>query len=239
MSPQAGLQVRTVEEGGRVATQGPGEEIKIGALAFAAALIAVAGFVDAVGFLTLGGLFVSFMSGNSTQAAIAATQGVWDKAAPAGAIVALFVFGVVCGRLVVGAVKNRRRSLILALEAVFLSAAALTPHSIAIALMAFSMGAQNAVAHKAGPARTSLTYVTGTLVNFGESLAEAILGTGSARLSLAYLLQWASLIVGGVLGAVGYRSFGLESLFAPSAMLASLAGITVLSFQARGYEVKS
>lgn len=222
-----------------MAAQGAGGEIKISALAFAAALIVVAGFVDAVGFLTLGGLFVSFMSGNSTQAAIASTQGVWNKAAPAGAIVALFVFGVVCGRLVAGPTRNRRRPLILAAEAVFLSAAALTPHSAAIALMAFSMGAQNAVAHKAGPARTSLTYVTGTLVNFGESLAEIILGSGSARLSLAYLAQWASLIFGGVFGAIAYRSFSLESLFAPSAILASLAVITVLSFQASGSEVKS
>jgi hypothetical protein len=34
---------------------------------FAAALSATAGFVDAVGWLTSGGLFVSFMSGNVTK----------------------------------------------------------------------------------------------------------------------------------------------------------------------------
>ncbi len=47
------------------------DEAALGDLLLAAALIAVAGFVDAIGFLTLGHLFVSFASGNSTQFAIA------------------------------------------------------------------------------------------------------------------------------------------------------------------------
>ena len=36
----------------------------------AACLAALAGYVDAIGFLKLGGLFVSFMSGNSTRLAV-------------------------------------------------------------------------------------------------------------------------------------------------------------------------
>ncbi len=38
---------------------------------FAAGLSALAGFVDAIGFIKLGGYFVSFMSGNSTRLAVA------------------------------------------------------------------------------------------------------------------------------------------------------------------------
>lgn len=37
----------------------------------AAGLALLAGYVDAIGFLRLGGLFVSFMSGNSTRLAVA------------------------------------------------------------------------------------------------------------------------------------------------------------------------
>ena len=45
------------------------------ALIFAGLLAALAGMVDAIGYLHLGGLFVSFMSGNSTQLAAAIGQG--------------------------------------------------------------------------------------------------------------------------------------------------------------------
>ena len=69
-------------------------------LTLAIVLVALAGFVDAVGFLVLGGLFVSFMSGNSTQIAILAGGASWPAAAPAGAIVGAFVAGIVAGRLV-------------------------------------------------------------------------------------------------------------------------------------------
>ncbi|MGC1301980.1 MAG: DUF1275 family protein, partial [Caulobacteraceae bacterium] len=44
-------------------------------LVLAVALTAIAGWVDAVGFLRLGSLFVSFMSGNTTEMAAAFVGG--------------------------------------------------------------------------------------------------------------------------------------------------------------------
>ncbi|MDP9164215.1 MAG: DUF1275 family protein, partial [Pseudomonadota bacterium] len=65
----------------------------------AAALSALAGFVDAIGFLGTGGFFVSFMSGNSTRLAVGVARNA-AFAATALALVAAFVTGVIIGSLV-------------------------------------------------------------------------------------------------------------------------------------------
>lgn len=69
----------------------------------AMSLSALAGYIDALGFLSLGGLFVSFMSGNTTRLAAGVAEGVlngaWLHAALAVLIIVLFVLGVVAGRL--------------------------------------------------------------------------------------------------------------------------------------------
>ena len=46
------------------------------ATALACALSALAGYVDGIGFLHLGGLFVSFMSGNSTRMGVSLAAGI-------------------------------------------------------------------------------------------------------------------------------------------------------------------
>ncbi len=57
-------------------------------------LSALAGFVDAMGFITLGGYFVSFMSGNSTKLAVSLGEGLVGTALTGAGIVVLFVIGV-------------------------------------------------------------------------------------------------------------------------------------------------
>ena len=54
-------------------------------------LAALAGYVDSLGFLQLGGLFVSFMSGNSTRMAVGVSMGDWRTVGVAAAILILFI----------------------------------------------------------------------------------------------------------------------------------------------------
>ena len=48
--------------------------------ALALSLAVLAGYVDSLGFLQLGGVFVSFMSGNSTRLAVSLAEGRWQAA---------------------------------------------------------------------------------------------------------------------------------------------------------------
>jgi uncharacterized membrane protein YoaK (UPF0700 family) len=203
-------------------------------LALAIFMLALAGFVDAIGFLILGGLFVSFMSGNSTQFAIRTGEALWTGAAPAGMIVCLFVVGVVVGRLMASAAGPWRRPAILTLEAALLALAAWghLPALTAGALMAVAMGAQNGI-HTAGRVKTGLTYVTGALVHFGEALADALSGSGPASASWPYLALWAAIVVGGATGAVAYGTLGVHALTLPAVAAALLAGATA-AMAARG-----
>ena len=202
-------------------------------LTLATFLLAIAGFVDAVGFLTLGHLFVSFASGNSTQFAIGVGVGgvPWSKASAGGVLVGLFVAGAAGGKMLAVAAKDWRRPAILIAESALLGAAALAPLSgvRAAFLMALAMGGQNGVLHKAGQTRTALTYVTGTLVNLGERLAEALCSAGPAGAWIPYLILWAGIVCGGAVGAIAYAAWGIRALLVPTSGVVILAAATGVS----------
>ena len=212
-------------------------------LPFAVALTSLAGFVDAVGFVRLHGLFVSFMSGNSTQIGAQPSLGHGAEALGAAALVLLFVMGAFAGGLVSAAAGAWRRPALLLLVAVLLVLAASTPlldaHSPGAALalqaaaMTLSMGVANSVLHKAGEARVTPTYVTGTLVSLGHALAEVV--QGRAAPWAAYLLMWLGLVAGGAVGAFAAATLGATALLIPAALaalLALLAGVWVRREQA-------
>jgi uncharacterized membrane protein YoaK (UPF0700 family) len=198
-------------------------------LAFAVALTTIAGYVDAVGFLQVGHLFVSFMSGDSTQLAVAAARANWSEMGEAGGVIALFVIGVIAGRILSRAMKHRYRAAVLPTEAILLASAALfqTSGASVIVPMVLAMGLQNAALHKVGDIKTSLTYVTGTLVNFGEKLADAF-STSDPKQRWAwapYLLLWLGLIIGAAFGALFYQMLQLRALLIPATALVILATV--------------
>ena len=89
----------------------------------AAAIAALAGYVDAVGFLLLGGFFVSFMSGNSTRLAVGTAEGA-AYATTALGLILIFVAGVAMGALIARRAR-RPRAVVLACVAVIIAVAAL------------------------------------------------------------------------------------------------------------------
>jgi uncharacterized membrane protein YoaK (UPF0700 family) len=198
-----------------------------GNIALACALSALAGYVDGIGYLHLGGLFVSFMSGNSTRMAVSLAAGHFASAAEALGLIVLFVFGAACGSLIVLGRGIHRQPRLLAVEALLLIAAGLA-HTIgfdrlAISIIVLAMGLENAVFQIEGGGGLGLTYVTGALVKVGQLIAAAV--TGGARFAwVPNLLLWAALVVGSVGGALAYRWINLAAIwFAAGAALALTA----------------
>jgi uncharacterized membrane protein YoaK (UPF0700 family) len=200
-------------------------------VALACALSALAGYVDAIGFLHLNGLYVSFMSGNSTRMGVSLAAGQWADATEALGLIALFVTGAAAGSLIVlGRGINRQPWLLLA-EAMLLAAAALCyafdrPNA-AVAAIVLAMGLENAVFQIEGGAALGLTYVTGALVKVGQLAAEAL--KGGARWGWApNLLLWAALVAGASCGGLAYHWIDLAAIwFAATAALALSAIVAV------------
>lgn len=186
------------------------------AIGLAIGLSGLAGFVDALGFLSLGGFFVSFMTGNTTRLGIELAEGRIGGILLAGMIIALFVLGVVCGSLAGHVGRQRRQAAVLALVTLALAlSAGLDTIGMGIAaagILALAMGAENAVFQRDGEVTIGLTYMTGTLVKMGQRLAGALLG-GPKLAFLRHLMLWLSLLAGAILGAFAYRQIGLHAIW--------------------------
>ena len=191
-------------------------------------LAALAGYVDVIGFIEMGGFFVSFMSGNSTRMAVGLAEGSPDGLRAAG-LIASFVVGVAAGSIVSQLAGAKRRSIVLVLTSAMLAAAAILgghPNAaLGMMLIAAAMGSTNSALDHAGEVRVALTYMTGTLVKFGQFLALALLGKRPLGW-MPYLLHWLALVIGALAGAAMHLAFGLSSLgvaFAAMLMLAAAA----------------
>ncbi|RSB44222.1 DUF1275 domain-containing protein [Brevundimonas sp. 357] len=189
-------------------------------------LAALAGYVDSLGFLHLGGVFVSFMSGNSTRLAVSLAEGRWQAAGAVAGVLALFVLGAMLGALVAGGEGARSRSRVLAVEAFLLGGAAVAAGAgiapVAIGLMVMAMAVENSVFLRDGEVGVSLTYMTGTLVKTGHALAAAVRG-GDPWAFRPYMVLWAGLVGGALLGAVVYGRLGLDALWPAAAAAMGLA----------------
>ena len=196
----------------------------------AVSLSALGGYVDALGFLKLGGFFVAFMSGNSTRMSVGLAEGTKDFAI-AGGLIAVFVVGVIFGSVVAHLGHRKRRTFVLTVVALLLALGALIhvygPEWASIGAIALAMGAVNAVFQKDGEVSIGLTYMTGTLVKMGQRMASVFMG-GKVTDWIPYFLLWCGLISGAALGAAIYPFYGLGGLWFAAAAAAVLAVVTLL-----------
>lgn len=196
----------------------------------ATGLSGMAGYVDAIGFIKLGGLFVSFMSGNSTRLAVGAVTDL-HVAVTAARLVAAFVAGVIAGTLLSTASGSRRKPAVMAFVGTLLAISACVDGQLSdtwtTTAMALAMGAANTVFQRAGEVSIGVTYMTGTLVKFGQRLAGALMG-GPRWAWFPYLALWGALVAGAIMGALVFPRLGTSSMWIAAVIALLLASYAAL-----------
>lgn len=186
-------------------------------------MAALAGFVDAIGFLSANGYFVSFMSGNSTRMAAQVLVKPWNALAGLG-LIAGFLFGVALGTLVADRAQPRPAPAVLWLVTALLALAGVVEFTgntvIELALLTMAMGALNNAFRVPGQgASPGVTYMTGAVVRLGQAIGGRIAGHRDPGARTALVL-WLSLVGGGLAGAAAFLLLPHAGL--PLAALAAL-----------------
>lgn len=203
----------------------------------AVVLSAAAGYLDAVGYVYLGGFFVSFMSGNTTELATSVAEGNLGPAGLAATLIGCFFGGAVLGALLVR--RGDGRTTVLATSSILVAITAILANLVhaewpVTILLPLSMGVVNATFLTAGEASIGLTYMTGALVKAGQRLVDAFYG-GPRMLWARHLALWASLLAGGVIGVLILHWLGLAGALWPiAALLALITAVVAVNRIRRG-----
>jgi uncharacterized membrane protein YoaK (UPF0700 family) len=170
-------------------------------------LTIIAGIADAVGYITMGGVFAANMTGNTVLAGIAAAQrhypDAWDHLTPLLA----FFLGAMLSRLLLR--LSHKPSACLLVEAVLLAVVGFLPPGpeVAVLILAMAMGVQaSAITHFSGNA-ISTVVVTSTLARTADAVLDRLWPGEKKQLPAApnlplLALTWIGYLAGAVAGAL-------------------------------------
>jgi len=189
---------------------------------WAALLAGIAGYVDAICYLRLGGAFAANMTGNLVEVGLSAAQGKWREAAWLVSLLIAFFLGILAARFVLRTHRSPRFSLLLEAAIIALAATGLLG-SAAVPVLAAAMALQNeAVTH--GVVAVNVGFITGDIQRLGERLISETTPPppkreSQAALVLTILVFYAA---GAAVGALGSR-WNAAALILPAAVLAGSA----------------
>jgi uncharacterized membrane protein YoaK (UPF0700 family) len=179
----------------------------------------IAGMTDAIGLL-LAGDFVSFMTGNTTRAALALSGADFHHGILLLGAIITFIAGNSAGA-VVGHVADRRIFAVLgAVSGLLAIASALSNHDVALPqfyLIVFAMGVMNAAVEHIEGLPIGLTYVTGALSRFGRGIGHWLMGERQMDWSVQ-IVPWFGMVAGALFGAMMTRWTGTGALWCASVL---------------------
>ena len=236
--PSAAKIVRGVARGGSA----PQAQVTARQQGKRAALLAlIAGYVDAYAFVKYR-LYVSFMSGNTTQTASQVGQAKFADVGHSLLPIPCFVIGVFVGTVL--AHSNFRHPLRVVLGVV---AAVLTlgiaasflpslPDWVTVLLLSVAMGTMSTTITRVGDQAVSVSYVTGSLTNMMQHVALAVRnvplprpqGSWDTHRWRARLLAsiWTAFFTGALLAGAALPRVGAWTLLLPICVLFALASVS-------------
>ncbi len=199
-------------------------------LALVAAISFLAGMTDAIGLL-LSGDFVSFMSGNTTRAAIAVGTGDLRHALILLGALLAFIIGNALGVIVAHTAVMLKTFKVLCGVALLLGlASVLAEENLSLVrfyLMVLSMGLVNAAVEHVEGLPIGLTYVTGALSRFGRGLGRWIIGHRQVEWTVQ-IVPWVGMLAGAVTGALLQRHIHDLAIWVPCLLALLLAFASLL-----------
>lgn len=197
-------------------------------IALVAAISFIAGMTDAVG-LYISGDFVSFMTGNTTRAAVSMEAGIYSHALKLLFAIVAFVAGN-AGGIVVAHKFDRRIFAVLTGVGALMAIAALLRNEAGLAqfyLVVFAMGMVNAAVEHIEGLPIGLTYVTGALSRFGRGIGRFLLGDRSLDWGIQ-IVPWLGMICGAICGAVLGATLQSDALWVVAATVFAVAIATLV-----------
>ncbi len=199
-------------------------------------IAAVAAYVDATGFLLYSGVYLSFMSGNTTRAAVLVGRGEWQQVAPVLAVIPTFVIGAAIGTAIVDIFKRQGQAMVLftagialalvaALEVFWQSVRSNDLRFGSFLALAATMGLLNSTVQRVDRVSVGLTYVTGTLAKLGIAIGSKITNGGKSsegdqsETILILTSVWFAFFVGAICGGLAAAYYGLRCTVAPAIVL--------------------
>ncbi|KAA3511034.1 YoaK family protein [Agrobacterium rosae] len=193
-------------------------------VALVAALSFVAGMTDAIG-LTMSGDFVSFMTGNTTRAALSLQSGDYAHAGTLFLAIIIFVVGNAIGIIIANRSNRRVFTVLCAVGFALFLAAILQMQGGKLSsfyLVVFAMGMINAAVEHVEGLPIGLTYVTGALSRFGRGIGRFLLGERKLDWTIQ-LVPWLGMIAGAISGAVLGSSYSKIALLSVSLLVFVIA----------------
>jgi uncharacterized membrane protein YoaK (UPF0700 family) len=170
-------------------------------------LTIIAGIADAVGYITMGGVFAANMTGNTVLAGIAAAQrnytDAWHHLAP---LLAFFA-GAMLSRLLLRLSHKPTAGLLVEAALLAIVSFLALDREVAVMIVAVAMGVQaSAITHFAGSA-VSTVVVTSTLARTADALLDRLWAGEKKQLPAVTNLPllgftWMGYLVGAVAGTL-------------------------------------